>query len=128
MTFYFPYNYTPAVSSSILTGSIAQTAVTSSNSSSVATVAQTAFYAAVIQNIGPSGSRGPDATGCVGTVSGSAGPQGPSGSRGQANYDCPAGFIACPNLTPPSGYSIVCIPLPSPCNGSVIVCPSTYTP
>jgi len=128
MTFYFPYNYTPAVSASILTGSIAQTAVTSSNSSSIATVARTAFYASVVQNIGPTGPRGTDASGCVGTTAGPTGPTGPSGSRGQANYNCPAGFIACPDLTPPSGYSIVCIPLPSPCNGSVIVCPDSYTP
>lgn len=128
MSFYFPYNYTPAVSASILSSSIAQTAVTASNSSSVATIADAVFYAAVVQNIGPSGSKGTDATGCIGTVSGSAGIQGPTGSRGQANYDCPAGFVACPGLTPPNGYSVVCLPLPSPCTGSVVVCPGSYTP
>lgn len=128
MSFYFPFNSTSAISGSILSSSIAQTSVTSSTSASIGVLAQAAFYAAVVQNIGPSGSRGTDATGCSGTVSGSAGPQGPSGSRGQANYDCPAGFIACPLLTAPAGYSVVCIPLPSPCTGSVIICPSSYTP
>ena len=129
MSFYFPSNnYTPAVSASILTGSLAQTATTASFSSSFGELAGTSFYAATVGAIGPSGSRGTDATGCVGTVAGPSGPQGPSGSRGQANYDCPVGFIACSALTPPTGYSIVCIPLPSPCNGTVITCPDSYTP
>jgi hypothetical protein len=128
MSFYFPYNYNSAVSASILTSSLAQTATTSSFTSSFGVLAGTAFYSSVVGAIGPSGSRGDDATGCVGTVAGPSGSQGPSGSRGQANYDCPAGFIACPLLTPPTGYSVVCIPLPVPCNGTNIICPTTYTP
>ncbi len=128
MSFYFPFNISGTTSGSILTSSIAQQSVTSSFTASSGIRAQSAFYAATVGNVGPSGSRGADATGCVGTVQGPTGSLGPSGSRGQANYDCPSGYIACPSLTPPTGYSIVCIPLPVPCTGTTIICPSSYTP
>ena len=129
MSFYFPYNISGAASASIISGSIVETATTASISSLGVATATKTFYAATVGTIGPSGSRGTDATGCSGTVQGPTGSQGPSGSRGQANYDCPAGYVACPSLNPPSAlYSIVCLPLPVPCNGSTIICPSTYTP
>lgn len=128
MSFYYPFNTIGAASASILTSSITQTAVTASFTASVGNQATMAFYAVTVGTIGPTGSQGAAATGCVGTTQGPSGSQGPTGSRGQANYDCPANYIACPNLTAPSGYSIVCIPYPSPCTGTTIVCPSSYTP
>ena len=126
MSFYFPFNYRSVVSSSIVTSSLAQSSATASFSASFNNALQT-FYASTVKNIGPSGPKGPDKTGCVGTVQGPTGSVGPTGSRGQAVYDCPAGYIPCPNLNvPDSLYSIVCIPLPVPCNGTTQVCPCTH--
>jgi len=128
MSFYFPFNISGVSSGSIVTSSVSQQSVTSSFTASVGGIAQSAVYAATIGTIGPSGSRGTDASGCVGTLQGPTGSQGPTGTRGQAIYDCPAGYVACTELTPPVGYSIVCIPLPTPCTGTTIICPSSYTP
>lgn len=126
MTYFFPYGYAVANSATL-----AQTAVTASGTASLTTTILSASTLSLPPlNSGPSGSPGPsrNSASCATAFPTETSPQGPSGSigpsgsRGTDLTACPAGSIQCTNLTPPTGYALVCIQTGSCANP---ICPPT---
>lgn len=128
MTYFFPFG---SVNPTAAESTIANSAVTASFTASLNTRINTAFYAQSVFTSGPSGSEGNPSTSasCAAANPSAIAPQGPSGSvgpsgsRGPSLSTCPPGSIVCSNLTPPSGYTIVCIETGS-C-GATTVCPDS---
>lgn len=124
MTYYFPFGFSNPIA---ISASFTELAATASLTASTLTTIYTASYAVSSITIGPLGPSGSDAT--LGICTGPA-PQGPSGSIGLSGSvgpsltSCPKGTTLCTNLTPPTGYALVCIQTPPGCSGTTI-CPDT---
>ncbi len=121
MTYFYPFGI-PQVG---VSSSYAAQATTASAAFALNINAQTAFWAATVQASGSSGSAGPVASGCTTAPTGPTGPAGPVGPTGPSLISCPAGSKACPNITPPSGYILVCIEIPPGCSEENTYCPGT---
>lgn len=123
MVYYYPFG----ISKSGQSSSFAVSTISASAAISATIVAYTASHAIVTQSAGAAGPTGPAPTSC------GAGPQGPSGSvgltgtRGPALTGCPSGTKLCANITPPSGYILVCIQPPPGCTVENTICPGDST-
>lgn len=129
MTYFFPFGFT---STTAINATTAATAITASFTASLNSVITSTYYTDFPPaNTGASGSVGPTHTSAscaatnpgVGAPRGPSGSIGPSGSQGPSLISCPAGSVLCSGLTPPAGYSIVCIQTGS-CT-TTVVCPDT---
>lgn len=123
MAYYYPFG----IPQTGISSSFATTTISASAASSTAITGYTASYAASVQTAGPQGPSG-SAPSCGTGPQGPTGPIGPSGSIGPSLTTCPPGSKQCTGITPPSGYIIVCIEIPSGCTAQTTYCPGETPP
>jgi hypothetical protein len=122
MTYYFPIGRPATIPTNI---DYSLTAVTASAGAAGAR-ADTASYAASVQNLPATGAPGTNQNLalCTNVIPGNTGPQGDVGPQGTSLTVCPPGSKQCA-LTPPSGFSLVCIEIPEGCTAAGTPCPTT---
>lgn len=123
MAYFYPFGIPQSGPSS----SFANTTISASAATSVTITAYTASYSVVTQSAGDVGPAGGSPS-CASGPQGPTGSLGPSGSQGSSLTSCPPGTKQCTNITPPSGYILVCIEIPSGCTSANTYCPGETPP
>ncbi len=128
-SYYYPFGYT----SNITQIGHTPLAGRADRASSTAIGVLTASFASIVINTPPAGASGSSAT----SASCATGPTGAKGATGAAGAiagtsitSCPTGTTECTGLTPPAGYSKVCIQIPEGCTGGglqIVNCPDSLS-
>jgi hypothetical protein len=124
-SYYYPFGIVPQLQTVdyAFSASVADAAV---SSNITVTTASFASAVVVMPSAGANGTNKNIADCTLTAPKGPRGPKGPTGTiAGTDLTTCPVGTVECTGLTPPAGYSIVCIQIPFGCPSGEVVCPPT---